>query len=123
MKHVCPVISWERFEPVLDVLAQFGPIVLGELFGACRGPFGFHTVDAEGGVEAIDKGGKELGFETTKTHPFTVGAGVDVVKGRAAVEAVASAWRGEVRGAVVGIKEGEGGDVARARDLCGKGVR
>ena len=114
MKHVCPVISRELLEPVLDVFPQFGPIVLGELFGACRGPFGFHAVDAKGGVEPIDECGKELGFETTETHPFSVGAGVDVVKGSATVEAVEPAWFGEVGGGVVGVEKGKGGDVAGA---------
>ena len=117
MKHVCPIVSRKLLEPVLNVCPQLGPIVFGELFGAGWGPFGFHTVDAKGGVESIDKGGKELGFETTETHPFSVGAGVDVVKGSAAVEPVESAWFGEVRGGVVGVEKGKGGDIAGARDL------
>lgn len=117
MKHVCPIISREYLEPVLDVCPQLGPIVFGELFGAGRGPFGFHTVDAKGGVESIYKRGKELGFETAKTHTFPIGAGVDVVKGSTAVEHVGSAWFGEVGGGIVGVEEGEGRDVASARDL------
>ena len=117
MKHVCPIIPWEHLEPVLKVFPQLGPVVFGELFGAGRGPFGFHTVDLEGGVEPIDKGSKELGFDTAETHPFPVGAGVDAVKGSATVEAVESAWFGEVGGVIVGVEKGEGGDVAGARDL------
>ena len=119
MKHVRPIVPGKHLEPVRDVLAQLGPVVLGELLGARRGPFGLHTVDLKGGVEPIDERGKERGLETAETHPFSVGTGVDVVKGCTAVEAVASAWLGEVGGVVVGVEEGKGGDVAGARDLCG----
>lgn len=117
MKYICPIISREYLEPVLDVFPQLGPIVFGELFGAGRGPFGFHTVDAQGGVEPIDKGGEELGFETAETHPFPVGAGVDVIKGSATIEHVGSAWFGEVGGGIVGVEEGEGRDITGTRDL------
>lgn len=117
MKHLCPIISRECLEPVLDVFPQLGPIVFGELFGAGRGPLGFHTVDAKGGVESINKGGEELGFETAETHPFPVGAGVDIIKGSAAIEGIGSAWCREIGGGAVSVEERERGNVAGARDL------
>ena len=121
MKHVRPIVSRELLEPLLDVLAQLGPVVLGELLGARWGPFGFHTVDAEGGIEPIDKRCEELELQTAEAHPFVIGVSVDAIKGCAAVEAVASAWCGEV-GAVVGVEEGEG-DVKAAASEAPKKIQ
>lgn len=117
MKHIRPIVSRESLETVRNVFPQLGPVVFGELFGTCGGPFCFPAIDAKGGIESVDKGGEELGFHTTEAHPLSVGAGIDAVKGCAAVEGVRSAWFGEVRGAVVGMEKGKGGDIASSRNL------